>query len=64
LEDESEDREDGEDQHQNYDPGNTQKPPPIYVSDVTTIPPLTQLLEQIAKLQYEIKALAGNRVKI
>jgi hypothetical protein len=38
-------------------PGNTPKPPPIYVSDVTTISPLIQLLEQIAKQQYELKAL-------
>jgi hypothetical protein len=46
------------------DLGNTPKPPPIYVSDVATIPPITQLLEQIAKLQYEIKALAANQIKI
>jgi hypothetical protein len=58
LEDES------EDQQQTTDPRNTPKPPPIYVSDVTAIPPLVQLLEQIAKLQYEIKALTGNQVKV
>jgi hypothetical protein len=58
LEDES------EGQQQTTKPGNTPKPAPIYVSDVTTIPSHIQLLEQIAKLQYEIKALAGNRVKI
>jgi hypothetical protein len=36
----------------------------MYISDVTTIPPLTQLLERIAKLQYEIKASSGNQVKV
>jgi hypothetical protein len=46
------------------DPGNIPKPPPVVVIDVTTIPPLIQLLEQIAELQYEIKALAGNQVNI
>jgi hypothetical protein len=45
-------------------PGNTPKPPAIFVSDVTTIPPFIQMLEQIAKLQYEIKALTCNQVKI
>jgi hypothetical protein len=40
------------------------KPPALCVSDVSTILPLIQLLEQIEKLQYEIKALAGNQVKI
>jgi hypothetical protein len=58
MEDES------EDQQQTTDPGNTPEPPAIYISDITTIPPLIKLLEQIAKLQYEIKALAGNQVKI
>jgi hypothetical protein len=53
-----------EDQHETADPGNTPKPPPIYVTDVTTVTPIIQLLEQIAYLQNEIKALAGNRVKI
>jgi hypothetical protein len=40
------------------------KPSPIYVSDVTTISPLIQLLEQIVEQQYELKALTNNHVKI
>jgi hypothetical protein len=40
------------------------KPPPIFVSDVTTIPPLIQLLDQTAFKLYEIKAPAHNQVKI
>jgi hypothetical protein len=52
LEDESE-----------YQQQTTDQPPSIYRSDVTTIPPLIQLLEQIAELQYKVKALAGNQVK-
>jgi hypothetical protein len=58
LEDES------DDQQQTTFPGKTSKPLPIYISDFTTIPPLIQLLEQVVKLQYEIKILAGNQVKI
>lgn len=42
----------------------THKPPPIFVSDVTVLPPLLQLLDQIAPQQYEIKALANNQVRI
>jgi hypothetical protein len=38
--------------------------PPIYITDVKNITPLIQLLEQIAKQQYEIKALADNQVKV
>jgi hypothetical protein len=41
----------------------TPNPPPIYVSDVTTISPLIQLLEQIAQ-QYELKALSNSQIKI
>jgi hypothetical protein len=37
-------------------PENTPKPPPVYITDVKNILPLIQLLEQIAKHQYEIKA--------
>jgi hypothetical protein len=44
--------------------GPTPKPPPIFVSDVIVIPPLLQLLDQIAPQQYEIKALARNQVRI
>jgi hypothetical protein len=36
----------------------TPKRPPIFVSDVITIPPLLQLLDQTVKQSYEIKALA------
>jgi hypothetical protein len=42
---------------------NKPKPPPIYITDVTNISPLIQLLEQIAFQQYEVKALAHNQVK-
>jgi hypothetical protein len=42
----------------------TPEPPPIDITDVTNISPRIQLLEQIAKQQYEIKALADNQVKI
>jgi hypothetical protein len=40
------------------------KAQPIFVSDVTTIPPLIQLLDQTAFKLCEIKALAHNQVKI
>jgi hypothetical protein len=40
------------------------KPPPTSITDVTNISPLLQLLEQIAKQQYKIKALADNQVNI
>jgi hypothetical protein len=40
------------------------KPPPIYITDVKNILPLIQLLEEIAKQQYEIKALAENQIKV
>jgi hypothetical protein len=36
--------------------GDSPKPPPIFVSDVTTIPPLIQILNQTAFKLYEIKA--------
>jgi hypothetical protein len=42
----------------------TPKPPPIFVSDVITIQPLLQLLDQIVKQSYEIKTLAGNHIRI
>jgi hypothetical protein len=38
--------------------------PPIYVTDIKNIPPLIQLLEQIAIQQYEIKALTDNQVQV
>jgi hypothetical protein len=40
------------------------KPPPIYVTGVQNISPMLQLLEQIAKDQYEIKTLADTQVKV
>jgi hypothetical protein len=55
--------EESEDQKQKAGPENTPKPP-IYITDVKNISPLIQLLEQIAKQQYKIKALADNQVKI
>jgi hypothetical protein len=45
-------------------PENTPKPPPIYITEVTNISPLVQLLEQIAFQQYGVKALAHNQVKV
>jgi hypothetical protein len=42
---------------------NTPKSPPIYIQDVITIPPLLQLLEQVAPRAHETKALAQNQVK-
>jgi hypothetical protein len=47
--------------HQKVASDSTPKPPPIFVSDVITIPPLLQMLDQIVKQSYEIKALAGNQ---
>jgi hypothetical protein len=44
-----------EDQKHKTGPENTPKRP-SYVTDVKHISPLTKLLEQIAKQQYEIKA--------
>jgi hypothetical protein len=44
--------------------GDTPKPPPIFVSDIITIPPPFQLLDQIAFQLYEIKTFAHNEVKI
>jgi hypothetical protein len=49
---------------QKVGPENTPTPPPIYITDVTNISPLVQLLGQIAKQQYEIKALTDNQVKV
>jgi hypothetical protein len=48
-----------------HNPGleHTPKPLPIYIQNVTSIPPLLQLLEQVAA-KYEIKALADNQVKV
>jgi hypothetical protein len=38
--------------------------PPIYITDVTNISQLIQLLEKIVIQLYEIKALAHNQVKV
>jgi hypothetical protein len=46
----------------NPSPEHPPKPPPTYMQDVTSIPPLLQLLEQVASHQYETKALANNQV--
>jgi hypothetical protein len=48
----------------NPSPEHPPKPPPIYIQDVTSIPPLLQLLEQVASHQYETKALANNQFKV
>jgi hypothetical protein len=53
-----------QDQQQKAGPENIPNPPPIYITDIKNISPLVQLLEQIAKQQYEIKALADNQVKV
>jgi hypothetical protein len=42
----------------------TPKLPPIYVTGIQNISPMIQLFEQTAKEQYEIKALASNKVKV
>jgi hypothetical protein len=39
-------------------------PLPIYIQDVTSNPPLLQMLEQVASHQYVTKALANNQVKV
>jgi hypothetical protein len=53
-------------QDSNPPPGkeDTPKPPPIYITNVTIIPPLLQLLDQITPNLYEVKALAKNQVKV
>jgi hypothetical protein len=56
--------EDSSEHHQKSNIETTPKFPPIFVSNVTTIFSLIPLLEQIAKLQNEIKALSGNQIKI
>jgi hypothetical protein len=53
-----------EDQQQKEGPVDTPKPPPIYITDDTNTSPLIQLLEQIAKQQYEVKVLADNQVNV
>jgi hypothetical protein len=48
----------------NPGPAHTPKPPPTYIQGVTSIPPLLQLLEQVAARQYKTKALADNQIKV
>jgi hypothetical protein len=55
--------EESEDKQQKAGSENTPKPPPIYITGIKNISPHIQLLEQIAKQQYEIIALADNEVK-
>jgi hypothetical protein len=45
-------------------PTSNPKPPPSYNQNVTTIPPLIQLLDQTAHQQYVITALANNQVRV
>lgn len=40
------------------------KPPPIYITNVTTVPPLLKLLDQITPQLYDLKALANNQVRV
>jgi hypothetical protein len=56
--------EESEDQQHKAGPQNLPKQPPINTTDIKNISPLVQLLEQIAKQQYEIKALSDNQVKV
>jgi hypothetical protein len=39
-------------------------PPPIYVTGIQNISPMRELLEQLAKEQYEIKALIDNHIEV
>jgi hypothetical protein len=56
--------EENEDQQHKTSPVNTPKPPPFYITGIKNISPLIQLLEQIAKQQYRIIALADNKVTV
>jgi hypothetical protein len=56
--------EESEDQQKKASSENMPKPRPVYITDVKNISPLIQMLEQIAKQQYEIKAPADNQVKV
>lgn len=40
------------------------RPPPLFIDGVKNIQPLLKLLEDIAKGEYEIKVLRGDKVKI
>jgi hypothetical protein len=56
--------EDSSEHHQKSKIETIPKPPLIFVSNVTTISPLIQLIEHIAKQQYDIKALSGNQIRV
>jgi hypothetical protein len=56
--------EESEYQQHKAGPDNTPKPPPLYITGVKNISPLIELLQQIAKQQYEIKSLVDNQVKV
>jgi hypothetical protein len=56
--------EEGSDQQCTEMTEHTPKPPPLYVYGVKNISPLVQLLDQVAKLQYEIKALNNDQVRV
>jgi hypothetical protein len=55
---------DDDQQQEKLGPGNTPKPPPIYVSNVKTISPLVHLLEQIVILNFKLNSTIHNQVKI
>jgi hypothetical protein len=55
--------EESEDKQHIAGPENMTKPP-IYVTNVKNISPPKQLLERIAKQQYDIKAVTDNQVKV
>jgi hypothetical protein len=48
----------------NADHEHSTKPLLIYIQDVNTIPPLLQLLEQVAPRKYKTKAITNNLVKV
>jgi hypothetical protein len=56
--------EESEGQQHRTGPKNMLKPPTIYITGIKIISPLVQLLEQMSKPQYNIKALAGSQVKV
>jgi hypothetical protein len=55
---------DSADRQLSADPEHPPKPPPTYIQDVTIIPPLLQLLEQVAPCKYGTKTLANNKGKV
>jgi hypothetical protein len=53
-----------ENNQQKENPAKQQKPPPIFVDGVCNISPLTQLLNEVAKNEHELKILNNQQVKI